>query len=142
MKKYILHILLFIFLASCNKNELLDEYNILLSDLNNSYTCGYKSHLDPLTNTFCHKINLAQGALILTEQPINFAIMGEGFFKVVTKDRLIAFTRNGEFTLTHDLKFINSSGAILADIPYLPEDFIEIFITNTGCIKYKKRIQK
>lgn len=89
-------------------NDLLpfDEYMILINDLVNSNTNGYKSHM--LDYDFEKKIferratriyNFSQGALSLTNRGLDFAILGEGFFKVILRDGRIAYTRNGEFMI-------------------------------------------
>jgi len=94
-----------------------DEYMILIDDLANSNTNGYKSHMldiDLENNIFeqraTKKINFSQGSLLYTNRELDFAIAGEGFFKIILCDGRTAYTRNGEFMIdekTKELKIIN-----------------------------------
>jgi flagellar basal body rod protein FlgG len=100
-------------------NDLLpfDEYMILMDDLANSNTNGYKSHLldiDINKNIFEPRVtrnfNFSQGSLLFTNRELDFAIVGEGFFKLILSDGRIAYTRNGEFMIdekTNELITIN-----------------------------------
>jgi flagellar basal body rod protein FlgG len=96
---------------------LLKEYFILLIDLMNSNTNGYKSHwldIDIKNNILKSKgttnINFSQGSISFTNRELDFAILGEGFFKIILHDGTIAYTRNGEFLIdeeTNELVTIN-----------------------------------
>ena len=52
--------------------------------------------------------DFSQGALQRTDNPLDFAISGEGFFKVQSPDGEEYFTRNGSFTL-------NAAGTIVTN---------------------------
>lgn len=68
--------------------SLFEEYIILLTDLVNTNTNGYKSHLLDididkmiLEDKGGKEINFSQGSLFLTKRDLDFAIIGEGFLK-------------------------------------------------------------
>ncbi|MCB0877787.1 MAG: flagellar hook-basal body protein [Thermoleophilia bacterium] len=46
--------------------------------------------------------DFGQGSLRPTEQPLDVAIGGDGFFRVRTEDGTVAYTRNGQFTRSPD----------------------------------------
>jgi len=92
----------------------IDELDLLIYDLANSNTNGYKSHMleidyDNLTAEDIlnelhiprgtRRINFSQGSLHYTNRDFDFAILGNGFFKIVLYDGTVAFTRNGEFMI-------------------------------------------
>jgi flagellar basal-body rod protein FlgG len=52
----------------------------------------------------------AQGSLNRTENPLDVAIEGEGFFQIYLPDGTTAYTRDGTFKLTADGTIVNSSG--------------------------------
>jgi len=101
------------------------ELKLLLNDLANSRTNGYKSHMleidyynltieDYLNNMHIsrvtRRINFSQGSMQFTNRELDFAIEGDGFFKVIYDDGVVAYTRNGEFMIddrTNELIMIN-----------------------------------
>ncbi|MDR0320148.1 MAG: hypothetical protein LBI28_01460 [Treponema sp.] len=102
-----------------NDLSLFDEYMILLNDLVNSNTNGYRSHqLDVDYSNFSitdeprgvRNINFSQGPIQFTNRDLDFAIIGEGFFKINLPDGTIAYTRSGEFVIdgrTNELVTVN-----------------------------------
>jgi flagellar basal body rod protein FlgG len=113
-------------------NDLLpfDEYVILINDLANSNTNGYKSHMldiDLEKGIFERKTtknnNFSQGPFLLTNRELDFAIVGEGFFKIIFHDGSIAYTRNGEFMIdekTNELITINGWKKLFNSIKIKP----------------------
>jgi len=99
------------------------EWVILINDLANSNTNGYKSHMleidyynltnDDLLNNLhiprgIEKTNFSQGPIHYTNRELDFAILGEGFFKILLEDGTIAYTRNGEFMIdTNESVIVN-----------------------------------
>jgi len=57
-------------------------------------------------------IDLAQGKLIFTDNTLDFALEGEGFFALSTPQG-IAYTRNGSFSLDKENKLVTSKGFAL-----------------------------
>jgi flagellar basal-body rod protein FlgG len=56
----------------------------------------------------------AQGALRRTEEPLDFAIEGRGFFQVRRPDGSIGLTRDGSFHLDSTGRLVNAQGHLLA----------------------------
>jgi flagellar basal body rod protein FlgG len=55
-------------------------------------------------------ISFAQGQLSHTENDLDFAIQGKGFFQVQQSNGQMAYTRNGQFHLSPDKTLVTSSG--------------------------------
>ena len=55
----------------------------------------------------------SQGGLELTDNALDIAISGDGFFPVATVDGTNMYTRNGSFMLNEDNLVVNSAGHIL-----------------------------
>lgn len=84
------------------------------------------------------QVNFEQGALINTEQELDIAIEGKGFFQVqVEDDRAangIAYTRAGNFTLNEDGEIVlaNDQGRRLEPNITVPEGAESISISSSG----------
>ncbi len=55
------------------------------------------------------KTDFSAGAIQVTDEPLDLAIQGEGFFAVQTPEGL-RYTRNGRFTLDSDRQIVTTSG--------------------------------
>jgi flagellar basal-body rod protein FlgG len=44
----------------------------------------------------------SQGALVRTNNPLNFALSGEGYFQTATREGSVALTRNGDFHMDNE----------------------------------------
>jgi flagellar basal body rod protein FlgG len=83
-------------------------------DLMNKNIIGYKRHTAEGNNII---IDFEQGTLQPTNRMLDFAILGNGFFKIRIGDGRTAYTRAGEFTIdarTNELMTID--GYYLTDI--------------------------
>ena len=103
---------------------LLKEYSLLYTDLSNIGTNGYKSYFDNRINKASDRINISQGALLLTEVSFDFAIIGEGFFKIRLENGAAGYTRNGNFHIDADGKPRTVNNYYLYDEISLPECFL------------------
>lgn len=65
-----------------------------------------------------------QGSLQSTENKLDLALEGEGFFKVQMYDGSIAYTRDGSFKIDSNRQFVTSNGYLLDPPVVLPENFI------------------
>jgi flagellar basal-body rod protein FlgG len=63
----------------------------------------------------------AQGALQTTEQPLDLAIAGPGFFQVRTEDGNLALTRDGSFRVDSTGRLCSSDGALVQPPIQLPQ---------------------
>lgn len=81
------------------------------------------------------KIDFRQGELKRTDRQLDFAISGEGFFKVRSSDNKDMYTRNGAFRVDNTLRLITDQGfAVLDDgggeIRFSPEDNLDRLQAN------------
>jgi flagellar basal body rod protein FlgG len=123
--------------------EFSKEYFILLLNLINAHTTGYKyryiryeySDIDNGRNEMM-EINFSQGALKSTSRELDFAIIGDGFFKLIFENNRIGYTRNGEFTIDENTnELITIDGCLLYDKIVIQPGFKKIIITRDHSIK-------
>jgi flagellar basal-body rod protein FlgG len=79
-------------------------------------------------------INLRQGDFMMTENPLNMVIRGQGFFQILKTDGDIAYTRNGNFTLNNEGSVVTSEGDTLDPQITIPEDQTGIYIGSDGVV--------
>ena len=75
-----------------------------------------------------------QGALNQTENALDIAIEGEGFFAVTTPDGTPAYTRDGSFKLSATGELVTSAGLRLAQSITIPEGAQSITIAPDGTV--------
>ncbi len=55
----------------------------------------------------------AQGNMITTQNPLDLAIAGDGFFQIAQADGSIAYTRDGNFKLSNTGQLVTANGNLL-----------------------------
>ncbi|MDI6703793.1 MAG: flagellar basal-body rod protein FlgG [bacterium] len=77
-----------------------------------------------------------QGSPYETGNPLDIAIIGEGFFRVLLPDGTIAYTRDGAFKRSSDGRMVTSDGYILEPEIVLPDDASggDITISEDGAV--------
>lgn len=78
-----------------------------------------------------------QGDLQETNQQLDLAIYGEGFFQMKKTDGTYAYTRDGSFKRSKDGSIVNSSGLVLEPGFIIADDTTEIAISRDGVISTK-----
>lgn len=73
-----------------------------------------------------------QGALQITENPLDLALTGDGFFQVEMPDGEIAYTRSGIFQVNQDGEIVTTQGYRLEPNIVIPSDTIAIQINESG----------
>jgi flagellar basal-body rod protein FlgG len=73
-----------------------------------------------------------QGALEATERQLDFAVDGEGFFRVQLPGGQIAFTRAGNFQLDAQGNLVTNEGYLLDPQFTVPQDATGIIVDVTG----------
>jgi flagellar basal body rod protein FlgG len=126
-------IFLCLIFISCNdNNELLNEYKLLYTDLENLYTYGYKSYYSPESNKAIPVINSEQGALLNTGVYSDFAILEDGFFKIKLLS-MVGYTRNGQFNITFNVhghcELVTIDGFSLVEPIIFPDLFLPETLT-------------
>jgi flagellar basal-body rod protein FlgG len=83
----------------------------------------------------------SQGSLKNTENKLDLAIAGEGFFKIQMYDGSMAYTRDGSFKIDSKGQVVNSNGYLLEPPITLPEgtQHSEINISKEGVVRVKVR---
>lgn len=76
----------------------------------------------------------SQGNLQVTEQPLDIAVNGRGFFQVLMPDGNIAYTRDGQFQLNSDGDVVTPEGYQLEPNINVPEDATSITIGRDGTV--------
>jgi flagellar basal-body rod protein FlgG len=76
----------------------------------------------------------SQGNLQLTQNPLDLAIEGAGFFQVQQNDGSIAYTRNGQLQLDSQGRVVTPEGMPLDPPIIIPSDAIGISIAATGAV--------
>ena len=75
-----------------------------------------------------------EGSLETTNQPLDIAINGRGFFRLLMPDGEISYTRNGQFHLDSDGRIVNSNGFPLEPEIVVPENTNSITIGRDGTV--------
>ena len=75
-----------------------------------------------------------EGDIVQTENPLDVAIEGSGFFQVELPDGNTAFTRAGNLKLDGDGRLTTSDGFPIQPEIVIPEDAREITISQTGLV--------
>jgi flagellar basal-body rod protein FlgG len=78
----------------------------------------------------------SQGSLQSTENKLDLALEGEGFFKVQLYDGSVAYTRDGSFKVDSNRQVVTANGYLLEPPLVLPENFI----TNSLSISQDGRV--
>ena len=74
------------------------------------------------------------GSLQVTEQPLDWAINGRGFFEILMPDGTAAYTRNGQFHLSADGEVVNADGLVLQPAINVPQNTLSITVGRDGVV--------
>lgn len=74
----------------------------------------------------------SQGSLNATENPLDWAIEGEGFFQITLPDGSTAYTRDGSFKLSSDGSIVTSSGFFVSPEITVPENSSNLSVSKDG----------
>ena len=75
-----------------------------------------------------------QGSVTATENPLDLAIEGDGFFQLRMPDGSIAYTRDGSFKISNDGVIVNADGYVLEPEISIPPDTESIMISRDGLV--------
>ncbi len=78
--------------------------------------------------------NFRQGAVLTTNNPLDMAIMGQGFFSVEKPDGTVAYTRDGSFRADGNGLLVNSDGYSLQPNITVPAGSTAITVSPVGVI--------
>ena len=76
----------------------------------------------------------AQGNMVNTQNPLDVAIAGEGFFQIAQPDGTIAYTRDGNFKLSNTGQIVTASGALLQPAITIPTTASSVTFGRDGTV--------
>jgi flagellar basal-body rod protein FlgG len=76
----------------------------------------------------------SQGNMINTQNALDIAVNGEGFFQIVQQDGTIAYTRDGSFKLSNTGQLVTSTGQPLQPAIVIPANASSITIGEDGVV--------
>jgi flagellar basal-body rod protein FlgG len=81
---------------------------------------------------------MTEGNLQVTDNPMDWVVAGkQGFFQVTMPDGTIGYTRGGAWQVDGDGQVVNHEGLLLEPAVVVPEDAIEVMLSNDGTISVK-----
>ncbi len=75
-----------------------------------------------------------QGNFKQTENPLDLAIEGDGFFQVTRPDGTVSYTRTGEFKIDSDGRLVTSDGYVIEPQITIPSDALAVTISADGIV--------
>lgn len=78
--------------------------------------------------------NFTAGSLQTTEQPLDMAIDGRGFFQILQPDGTTSYTRDGTFHLDSNGQIVNASGFALEPAIVIPNDAQSFTVGRDGTV--------
>lgn len=76
----------------------------------------------------------SQGVLMQTENPLDLAVEGDGFFQVTLPDGTIAYTRDGSFKIDGEGNLVTAEGYKLEPAITIPADATSISVGADGTV--------
>jgi flagellar basal-body rod protein FlgG len=76
----------------------------------------------------------AQGNMMTTQNPLDMAIAGGGFFQIAQADGTVAYTRDGGFKLSNTGQLVTSSGALLQPAITVPQNAAALSVGRDGTV--------
>lgn len=78
--------------------------------------------------------NFSQGNVLQTENPLDMAITGRGFFQIQMPDGTLAYSRNGAFQLSSDGQLVTDSGYLVQPGVSVPADTQSLSVAGDGTV--------
>ncbi|MCP4997026.1 MAG: flagellar basal-body rod protein FlgG [Gammaproteobacteria bacterium] len=75
-----------------------------------------------------------QGNIVQTDNSLDLAVQGRGFFQVLLPDSTIAYSRNGEFSLDQDGAVVNKEGYPLEPAINVPTNTLSVTVGSDGVV--------
>jgi flagellar basal-body rod protein FlgG len=127
----------------------LADLDVISNNIANVNTSGFQASrsnfqelLDSATSqregifTPSTQLNTTQGALKATQNPLDWAIEGEGYFPVRLPNGTVAYTRDGQFSLDSNRTVVTASGYPLVwSGKTIPADAVSITLSRDGTVE-------
>jgi len=88
------------------------------------------------TRARSNEIIFAQGAFEETQNPLDLAIQGKGFFQIQQPSGTIAYTRDGNFQLDRNGNVVDGNGNPLIPQITIPANALNVTIGQDGTVSY------
>ncbi|MCP5441667.1 MAG: flagellar basal-body rod protein FlgG [Chromatiaceae bacterium] len=75
-----------------------------------------------------------QGNLVQTNNNLDFAIEGRGFFQILTPDGSIQYTRDGSFSMNQDGQIVSPNGYPLEPAITIPANTLSVTVGSDGTV--------
>lgn len=76
----------------------------------------------------------SQGTLQQTENPLDMAVQGDGFFQILRPDGTVGYTRDGSFSVNSEGQVVTSNGFELEPPLNIPENAENVTIGEDGTV--------
>ncbi|MGH9585267.1 MAG: flagellar basal-body rod protein FlgG, partial [Bryobacteraceae bacterium] len=83
-----------------------------------------------------NEIIFSQGTLTQTNNPLDLAIQGNGFFQILQPSGTIAYTRAGQFQLYQNGNLVTANGDLLQPQITIPANAQAVTIATDGTVSY------
>ena len=80
----------------------------------------------------------SQGSLLSTDNTLDVAVQGKGYFQVTLPNGQTAYTRDGSFQLSPTGQVVTHDGFLVQGVAAIPVDAISISINPQGQVYYKQ----
>lgn len=88
------------------------------------------------THASSNEIVFSEGSFTETDNPLDMAIQGNGFFQVLQPSGQLAYTRAGQFQFDKDGNVVTSSGMALQPQITIPPEALAVTIASDGTVTY------
>lgn len=123
----------------------MNDLDVTSSNLSNVNTAGYKANRSNFQEMLNQKLEegtrlvntqslQTQGSLRDSNNPLDWAIQGEGFFSVTLPNGDVGYTRDGQFVLDAERNLVNANGYPLVWEGEIPEGVTDIQIQSDGTV--------
>ena len=75
-----------------------------------------------------------QGNMVTTQNPLDLAIAGDGYFQIAKGDGSLAYTRDGGFKISATGQLVTSSGALLQPAITIPNTASSVTVGRDGTV--------
>jgi len=79
---------------------------------------------------------MIQGSMLQTGNQLDVAINGNGFFQIQLADGTLAYTRQGQFSLSSTGQIVTQAGNVVAGAGVIPSTATSITISQAGLVQY------
>jgi len=79
---------------------------------------------------------MGQGPLLVTNNPLDVAIKGNGYFQITMPDGSLSYTRDGSFTTDQNGQIVTQAGFTVGNGITIPSGSTSITIAGDGTVQY------